>query len=57
MKTLPLFLIAALLIVDVFSRDKQDNKKDDSKEEKDVKYGTIIGIDLGTTYRLLNLFF
>ncbi|VDN88362.1 unnamed protein product, partial [Brugia pahangi] len=53
MKTLPLFLTVALLVVDVFSRQGEDGKKDDvhgSDDEKSAKYGTIIGIDLGTTY-------
>lgn len=58
MKTLPLFVIVALLVVDVFSRQGQDDKKDDgSGNEKNVKFGTIIGIDLGTTYRLSKFLF
>lgn len=55
MKILPLFVIVALLVVDVFPKETEDGKKDNvrgSKDDKNVKFGTIIGIDLGTTYRL-----
>lgn len=35
-----------------FAEEKKEEKKDDKKEKKDGKdaFGTVIGIDLGTTY-------
>lgn len=54
MKTLLLSVIVVLLVVNVCPRETEDGKKDDvhgSKDEKSAKLGTIIGIDLGTTYR------
>lgn len=50
MNSLPFFVIVALLVVDRLQADI--SKKDDSTNDKSAKYGTIIGIDLGTTYRL-----
>ncbi len=43
------FVCIVLLVSAAANADKEEDKAKD-REEKKEKYGTIIGIDLGTTY-------